>query len=183
MDKFREEIKELLKSKGIPDIQIEMPPNPSLGDYAVPCFATAKTLKKAPNMISAELAKDLSSPMFEKITATGPYLNFFVDPKEMAKETLLEIHKEKEGYGRSEIGKNERIMIEFSSPNTNKPLLQTLHTNRRRSDRFFCPALYCCPTFGMQASICRYGLPCHLQGMPLWLYGPCLYRSLRVIGR
>ena len=34
---------------------IETPPNPEMGDYALPCFTFAKTMRKAPNLIAEEL--------------------------------------------------------------------------------------------------------------------------------
>ena len=35
---------------------IEIPPQEDMGDYAFPCFALAKTMRKAPNMIASELS-------------------------------------------------------------------------------------------------------------------------------
>lgn len=111
--------------------QIEIPPNYSLGDYAVPCFIFAKQLKKKPN----EIAKNLIVPIeklnskdksFDKIKTAGPYINFFVDKKELTKTILTEIQKQREKYGsekQDKISKDkENILIEFPAPNTNKPL-------------------------------------------------------------
>ena len=38
---------------------IEIPQDQSMGDYAFPCFRLAKTMRKAPNLIAAELAEKL----------------------------------------------------------------------------------------------------------------------------
>jgi Arginyl-tRNA synthetase len=43
---------------------IEIPPKPEMGDYAFPCFQLAKTLKKAPNMISADLKEKINNERF-----------------------------------------------------------------------------------------------------------------------
>ncbi|SVD56560.1 uncharacterized protein METZ01_LOCUS409414, partial [marine metagenome] len=31
---------------------LETPPNPEMGDYALPCFSFAKTMRKTPNLIA-----------------------------------------------------------------------------------------------------------------------------------
>ncbi len=122
MDAFENEIRKLLKKETDIEIQIEVPKNESLGDYAVPCFEFSKQLKKSPSVIATEISEKLSSELFEKIIPTGPYINFFINPEKLSEETLKKIEKEKEEYGKSSEGKHQKIMIEFSSPNTNKPL-------------------------------------------------------------
>ena len=43
---------------------IDIPPKPELGDFAFPCFRLAKVMRKAPNMIAADIAAaiDAASP-------------------------------------------------------------------------------------------------------------------------
>ncbi|RMD02484.1 arginine--tRNA ligase [Clostridium autoethanogenum] len=100
---------------------IEIPPKPEMGDYAFPCFQLAKTLRKSPNMIAEELKSKLDKEYFEKVENLGPYLNFFVDKAAFTKDTLEEVLKEGENYGKSELGKGKNIVVEFSSPNIAKP--------------------------------------------------------------
>ncbi|MBP1745114.1 MAG: arginyl-tRNA synthetase [Firmicutes bacterium] len=100
---------------------IEIPPRPEMGDYAFPCFQLSKTLKKAPNVISAELAEKINKEGFEKVDALGPYLNFFVDKSVFTKETIEKILAEGDSYGSSEDGKGKNVTIDFSSPNIAKP--------------------------------------------------------------
>ncbi len=122
---FKKEIAKLLnKEVKLENIQglIETPPEDNLGDYAFPCFVLAKILKKNPNEIAKELSKKLKSKYFIKIEANGPYLNFFIDKSILIKEVLNDVDKLKNKYGSSNIGKNKKVMVEFSSPNTNKPL-------------------------------------------------------------
>lgn len=125
MELFTNEITRLLEKEGMSGINIEIPPNPLMGDFAVPCFLFSKTLRKAPNIIANEIALKLSdqnSNLFEKIVATGPYINFYANTSKIAERVLTDIQKNDEEYGKSNSGKNEKVMIEFSSPNTNKPL-------------------------------------------------------------
>ncbi|GIT70523.1 MAG: hypothetical protein Ct9H300mP28_03370 [Pseudomonadota bacterium] len=38
---------------------IEQPPNPELGDYALPCFSFSKSFRRSPALIASELADKL----------------------------------------------------------------------------------------------------------------------------
>ena len=99
---------------------IEIPPDPSLGDYSFPCFTLAKSFKKNPHEIAIFLSQKIS-PMkeIEKVQAVGPYINFFLNKKILMGLTLKKIFKEKEKYG-SSFHNKEKIMVEFSQPNTHK---------------------------------------------------------------
>lgn len=102
---------------------IEIPPTPDLGDYAFPCFTLSKQFKKNPNEIAKDLKKKIQLPKeIEKIEINGAYLNFFVNKQIFAENLIKEILKEKEKFGSSDIGKGKKVMVEFPSPNTNKPL-------------------------------------------------------------
>ena len=124
MDFKKEIVKLLNKEVKLENIEslIEIPPEDALGDYAFPCFILAKEFRKNPNDISRDLSRKLKSKSFEKIENNGPYLNFFVNKSILIKEVLDNINELKSKYGSSNIGKNKKIMVEFSSPNTNKPL-------------------------------------------------------------
>lgn len=100
---------------------IEIPPKPEMGDYAFPCFQLAKTLKKAPNMISADLKEKINNEGFERVEALGPYLNFFMDKGAFVDTTLEKVLKEGKNYGTSEMGTGKNVTIDFSSPNIAKP--------------------------------------------------------------
>ncbi|MBC2396902.1 arginine--tRNA ligase [Clostridium tetanomorphum] len=100
---------------------IEIPPRPEMGDFAFPCFQLAKTLRKAPNMIASELKENIDKEGFEKIEDLGPYLNFFVDKAIFTKDTIEKVLNEGNNYGKSQIGKDRNIALEYSSPNIAKP--------------------------------------------------------------
>lgn len=102
---------------------IEVPPDRNMGDYAFPCFKLAKTLKKAPPIISEEIKEkiEIDSTIISKFEVAGGYLNFFVNQNALIKEVLGEIDKFKESYGSSYIGQNQNIIVEYSSPNIAKP--------------------------------------------------------------
>ncbi|MFO7795822.1 MAG: arginine--tRNA ligase [Promethearchaeati archaeon] len=107
------------------EAMIEIPPSEINFTYAFPVFRLAKHEKKAPQQIAKQLKENLKKPEFlEVLQSDGPYLNFRVNP-------LLQldlIYSMGEDYGRVKEKFNEkdlesqRIVIEYPSPNTNKPL-------------------------------------------------------------
>ncbi len=128
-DSFREEVAELL-SKAIAKSQFGRSmlsglletPQQEFGDYAFPCFTLGKELKKSPQQIAEELASKIKpSKSVSKIEANGPYLNFFIDNEKLAAATIAAISKRKGCYG-SGADKKKKVVIEYPSPNTNKPL-------------------------------------------------------------
>jgi len=98
---------------------LEVPPSLELGDFAFPCFVLAKEHKKNPTEIAQMLTKKLKSNAFEKVEAKGPYINFFLNKKKLAESTINEILEKKEKYGSLKLGR-EKVMVEFSQPNTHK---------------------------------------------------------------
>lgn len=100
---------------------IETPKDSQNGDYAFPCFRLAKELRKAPPAIANEIKEKIETvEEIEKIEVAGGYLNFFINKSILAKEVLEEISKN-EQYGKSEIGKEKNIVIDYSAPNIAKP--------------------------------------------------------------
>ena len=100
---------------------IETPKDNKNGDYAFPCFKLAKELRKAPPVIANEIKEKIESvEEIEKAEVAGGYLNFFINKTILAKEVLEEISKT-EQYGKSEIGKEKNIVIDYSAPNIAKP--------------------------------------------------------------
>ncbi len=125
---FKKEIAEIIAKNldGLTEDEIksmiEIPQDQSMGDYAFPCFRLAKTMRKAPNLIAAELAEKLQGQqLFSEISPVNAYVNMFVSREEMMKSTVSEVLEEKENFGRSDIGGNKKVIVEFSSPNIAKP--------------------------------------------------------------
>lgn len=99
---------------------IEIPPEKSMGDYALPCFFLAKALKKSPVMIAEDLKNKIESNEFSKIENKGPYLNFFVKSEDLIENVVSEILSN-ENYGSSNIGQGKTVTFDFSSTNIAKP--------------------------------------------------------------
>ena len=104
------------------DTWLETPPNPEMGDYAFPCFKLAKSLRKAPPVIAAELAGALKLPDgVAKAEAAGGYVNFYLDKSIQAKAVLTRVFAEGARYGGSDLGKGRNVCIDYSSVNIAKP--------------------------------------------------------------
>ncbi|MBU2503925.1 MAG: arginine--tRNA ligase [Nanoarchaeota archaeon] len=104
---------------------IEVPPSQDMGDYAFPCFFLSKQLHDNPSQIAIELREKIGNAPptdFEDIQTQGPYINFFVNRKSLARQVIWDAITQKKDFGESKLGKGKRTMIEFPSPNTNKPL-------------------------------------------------------------
>jgi len=98
---------------------LEIPPQESLGDFAFPCFPLARTFRKNPAAIALELRQKMATPPYiGRIEAVSGYLNFFLDHREMAREMLSAASQD--NFGGAECAR--RVVVEFGSPNTNKPL-------------------------------------------------------------
>jgi arginyl-tRNA synthetase len=123
-------IKKSLKEEGIKitseEIKklIEIPPNTEMGDYAFPCFSFSSQLKKNPNQIALDIRQNIGNPpkQFQDIQTKGPYINFFVDRNLVAEKLIPSILSQNKNYGKIILKKHFKTMVEFPSPNTNKPL-------------------------------------------------------------
>lgn len=100
---------------------LEKPKSSEMGDIAFPAFSLAKVERKAPQAIAADIVEKLDSDGFEKIVATGPYVNFFLNKAAISHATLTQIIEEKENYGQQDCGEGEQVTIDMSSPNIAKP--------------------------------------------------------------
>ncbi len=97
--------------------QIEIPPNPKLGDFAFPCFTLAKLRKKSPALIAEELKEIIKNDLIERTEVVGGYLNFFVNKQYFIEKTLDGIQKAE----KPNIGQGKNIVIDYASLNIAKP--------------------------------------------------------------
>lgn len=101
---------------------VEIPKNSQLGDFAFPTFRLAKQLHQAPVKIAQNLGKEVDSSQFTQVCAQGPYVNFFLQRKDIAATTIEEVIKQKNNFGNSTVGANSVVTIDMSSPNIAKPM-------------------------------------------------------------
>ncbi len=118
----------------VPEPTLQTPPKAEMGDLAIPCFPYAKIAKMAPPMIANKLVEALQArpdiANYGEAKAVGPYLNVFLNLTNSAKELFVQIDEQGSAFGYNKDLSGKRIMVEFSSPNTNKPL----HLGHLRND-------------------------------------------------
>ena len=148
MKHIREQVKEQtadalnrLLQKKAPDaglitaeqLVLETPPDPELGDIGIPMFPFARFFKTAPGEISKMLCAELEqSPSAEDYAfeAAGPYVNVRLKHENFSEAIIEKVFSRGDSYGANDSSKGARMVIEFSCPNTNKPL----HLGHLRND-------------------------------------------------
>ena len=105
------------------EVSLVNPPSLDMGDFSVACFSLAKEAKKSPAQIALELAEAIETDdVISKVQAAGPYVNFTINPQILFGSILTEVEKENENYGSGTLQESQKVMVEYLSPNTNKPL-------------------------------------------------------------
>lgn len=100
---------------------LEKPKSSEMGDIAFPAFSLAKVERKAPQAIATDIVEKLDTTRFEKVVATGPYVNFFLDKDAISHQVLTDVIAKKDQYGQLNIGQGRNVTIDMSSPNIAKP--------------------------------------------------------------
>ena len=108
---------------------LERPPEIELGDYAFACFKLSKQLKSSPIVIAKTLADSINSSSYQWIDScdvAGAFLNIKLNHRKLAEFLFSSISSEDEsknyfnGIKKDSSIKKQRVMIEFSQPNTHK---------------------------------------------------------------
>ncbi|MCC6749188.1 MAG: arginine--tRNA ligase [Deltaproteobacteria bacterium] len=104
-------------------VELAPPPQPELGDFGFPCFALAKSLRKAPPLIAKELAALIApDALVAEVGTAGAYVNLRLRREALVQVVLREVLSEQARYGAGQARPPQQVMVEYSSPNTNKPL-------------------------------------------------------------
>ena len=107
------------------EIFVEKSANLQLGDYAVNiAFSLAKELKKPPQEVAQILAESINfikPPEINEVRAADGYVNFFLS-LDFLRTELNNINKNRSKFGRSDIGRGKRVIVEYSQPNIAKQM-------------------------------------------------------------
>lgn len=122
VDALKDAIKSQYGDVELPPLSLGLPPQVELGDFTFGVFPLAKPLRKGPPIIAKELAAKVCHPALSKVEAVGPYLNLTVFPDVLFKCLIQSIANPERVYGHNASGGGQTVMVEYSSPNTNKPL-------------------------------------------------------------
>ncbi len=121
------------KEGTLPPVVVQVPPKPEMGDLAFPLFAFAKVFGKSPVELATSLTEDINSLSDRpegQAFAAGPYMNVRVDMASLIEKLCEKVEKEGSSFGSTNILDGKKVMVEFSCPNTNKPL----HLGHVRND-------------------------------------------------
>ncbi len=127
MQRYEERFVELIaKITNVPEAELQgylRTPDADKGDLSIPCFAFAKRLKKNPGQIASEIAGKMGEdPLFESVTAAGPYLNCTINRAHAVVTLVPEILEGGEGFAAGKLGEGKTVVVDYSSPNIAKPL-------------------------------------------------------------
>ena len=114
---------EAIGVKDVPDLELGRAKNPDHGDYASSAgLKLARALRQPPNQIAARLAEVIEIPdAAATAQPVGGYVNFRLSDAWL--QGLIEkVATGGPGYGASDIGRRERIQVEFLSVNPTGPL-------------------------------------------------------------
>ncbi len=123
---FRQQVEKLVGKEYVSFLKR---PQKEQADLALLCF----TIKEQPSSLAerfiAAIEKNKEFNLIGKIVVEGPYINFFIKKDAFSKIVLTDILEKSGRYGEEKKNK-KTIVVEYSSPNTNKPL----HIGHLRND-------------------------------------------------
>lgn len=121
---------EILKNKISRELRLKKaafsyPPNSDLGDLSLACFEMAKINGQNPAVWAEEAAGRLKEKKhlikyFSDVKAAGPYLNFYINQNYLAHKVISAIRSAKNRYGINNLGRGQKIVLEYSNGNTHK---------------------------------------------------------------
>ena len=104
---------------------VEVPKDSRNGDFASSfAMAGAKALKMAPRAIAQIILDnlELEGTLFQRAEIAGPgFLNFFYSPN-WYQQVLGAVEADPAGYGSSDVGHGQKVMVEFVSANPTGPM-------------------------------------------------------------
>ncbi|HOH18486.1 MAG TPA: arginine--tRNA ligase, partial [Bacilli bacterium] len=102
------------------EIFFEKPKDPSFGDYATNiAMRLAKSLRRSPLIIAKDIVEKIDYPRLHisKVEVAGSgFINFFIDRLYLA-SVIFSIITENEHFGDLQLGRGEKINLEFVSAN------------------------------------------------------------------
>ncbi len=114
-----------LASSELNDFAVEATNDASHGDFAAnAAMVSARNMKTSPRNIADAISANISleGTRFEKMEVAGPgFLNFFLK-QSFSADVISAVLEQNENYGRTDFGKNEKVMVEFVSANPTGPM-------------------------------------------------------------
>ncbi|HET9410445.1 MAG TPA: arginine--tRNA ligase [Candidatus Dormibacteraeota bacterium] len=107
----------------VPDLELVRAKNPDHGDYASSAgLKLARELRQAPPQIAGRLVEAIAIPdAAAEAVADRGYVNFRLTPAWL-QSLVTEVAAQGPGYGSADLGRGERLQVEFLSVNPTGPL-------------------------------------------------------------
>ncbi len=116
---------ELIANGELKDFVVEAPADVSHGDYALnAALVWSKCFRTQPRIIAETILKhaDFSKAFVSKTEIAGPgFINLFLSDR-FYSLIIDDVLQKKENYGRSDIGKGKKVIVEFVSANPTGPM-------------------------------------------------------------
>jgi arginyl-tRNA synthetase len=114
-----------LPSNAFPDVEVEEPKMDTHGDFATNfAMLSAKVQKMAPRQIAQAVIDHMEDAdgLLARVETAGPgFINFHVKPEAWT-PIVSRVLERKSRFGASDIGKGEKVQVEFVSANPTGPL-------------------------------------------------------------
>ncbi|WP_455376869.1 arginine--tRNA ligase [Petrachloros mirabilis] len=114
-----------LKSEALPSLSLDAPKRPEWGDLAsTVAMSLASIEQRPPYDIAQIIIENLPQreQLFDRVEIVRPgFLNLTIKPA-LWQEVLREIESQGEAYGRTDLGRKRRVLVEYVSANPTGPL-------------------------------------------------------------
>jgi len=123
-ERIRRRVADALGQLGIDEaVEPVQPPSPEFGHLGFPVFKFARVLRRAPDVIARQVAERIETDdLVSKVVTLKGFVNFFLNEETLGKVLLREILEKGDGFAAGGFREDFRSLVEYSAPNTNKPL-------------------------------------------------------------
>ncbi|MCR3905665.1 MAG: arginine--tRNA ligase [Tenericutes bacterium] len=121
IEMIKKEIKETIEKQFDIDSIVIEEPKKGVADLAIPLFAYAKLWKKSPMQVYDQFSSIVANhSAVENVEFINGFLNIYLERQNLSQKILNEILEKKENYGYQNIGHEEPVVMDYSSPNIAK---------------------------------------------------------------
>ena len=123
-ERIRAKVADALAKLGIEEsVEPVQPPSKEFGHLGFPVFKFARVLRRAPDVIAKEAAEFIETDdLVSKVITLKGYVNLYLNEETLGQVVLREILEKGDSFAAAGFAGERRTLVEYSAPNTNKPL-------------------------------------------------------------